>query len=320
MRPHPHLRRAAMRPPDAIILDLVLPDGSGADVLRELRSWSSAPVIVLSAVGDEAEKIAALDAGADDFVTKPVGIDELLARLRASLRRTGPSLEPVITVGGLVVDLEKRLVTVDGHEVNLTPHQFEILRVLARDAGKLVTHRSLLREVWGPGYGSESNLLHVHVSQLRPVAATDLVGQIPPSALPPALSPATERFSPSTSKTSRAPAGPPCVPLHAGRAEPPPRSAGPRPALRRSADYLGNETQRARVDRQRDRETHDVFSRRSRTRVRTSRSSPRPPRSRCAWATPATFRSLSPCNSAPAGSGFPTATAGGDAHRSRTRS
>ena len=124
-------------------------------------------MIVLSAVGDEHEKIAALDAGADDYVTKPVGIDELLARLRASLRRAAPSLEPVITIGGLVVDLEKRLVTVDGKEVNLTPHQFDILRVLARNPGKLVTHRSLLREVWGPGYGSESNLLHVHVSQLR---------------------------------------------------------------------------------------------------------------------------------------------------------
>ena len=156
-----------MRPPDAVILDLVLPDGTGTEVCRELRTWSSAPVIVLSAVGDEHEKIAALDAGADDYVTKPVSIDELLARLRASLRRAGPSLEPVITIGGLVVDLEKRLVTVEGREVNLTPHQFDILRVLARDPGKLVTHRALLREVWGPGYGSESNLLHVHVSQLR---------------------------------------------------------------------------------------------------------------------------------------------------------
>ena len=161
------LAAAAMRPPDAVILDLVLPDGTGTDVCRELRTWSSAPVIVLSAVGDEREKIAALDAGADDYVTKPVGIDELLARLRAALRRAGPSLEPVITIGGLVVDLERRLVTVEGKEVNLTPHQFDILRVLARDPGKLVTHRSLLREVWGPGYGSESNLLHVHVSQLR---------------------------------------------------------------------------------------------------------------------------------------------------------
>jgi two-component system, OmpR family, KDP operon response regulator KdpE len=161
------LAAAAMRPPDAVILDLVLPDGTGTDVCRELRTWSSAPVIVLSAVGDEHEKIAALDAGADDYVTKPVGIDELLARLRAAMRRAGPSLEPVIRIGQLVVDLERRLVTVEGKEVNLTPHQFDILRVLARDQGKLLTHRTLLREVWGPGYGTESNLLHVHVSQLR---------------------------------------------------------------------------------------------------------------------------------------------------------
>jgi two-component system KDP operon response regulator KdpE len=156
-----------MRPPDAVILDLVLPDGSGTDVCRELRTWSSAPVIVLSAVGDEREKIAALDAGADDYVTKPVGIDELLARLRAALRRASPAGEPVIQVGDLLVDLEKRLVTVGGNEVHLTPHQFDILRTLAKNEGKLMTHRAILREVWGPGYGSESNLLHVHVSQLR---------------------------------------------------------------------------------------------------------------------------------------------------------
>ena len=103
-----------MRPPEAVILDLVLPDGTGIDVCRELRTWSSAPVIVLSAVGEEREKVAALDAGADDYVTKPVGIDELLARLRAVLRRTGPTAEPVIEVGELVVDLEKRAVTVGG--------------------------------------------------------------------------------------------------------------------------------------------------------------------------------------------------------------
>ena len=161
------LAEAAMRPPDAVILDLILPDGTGTDVARELRTWSSAPIIVLSAVGDEREKIQALDAGADDYVQKPVGIDELLARLRAGLRRAAPAGEPVVTIGGLVVDLEKRLVTVDGREVHLTPHQFDILRVLAKNEGKLMTHRSILREVWGPGYGSESNLLHVHMSQLR---------------------------------------------------------------------------------------------------------------------------------------------------------
>jgi two-component system KDP operon response regulator KdpE len=161
------LAAAAMRPPEAVILDLVLPDGTGTDVCRELRKWSSASVIVLSAVGEEREKVAALDAGADDYVTKPVGIDELLARLRAALRRAVPSAEPVITIGELEVDLEKREVRVAGKAVRLTPHQFDLLRVLARHRGKLLTHRMILQEVWGPGYGSESNLLQVHVSQLR---------------------------------------------------------------------------------------------------------------------------------------------------------
>src|ERR1700758_831605 len=118
------LAAAAMRPPEAVILDLVLPDGTGTDVCRELRTWSTAPVIVLSAVGEETEKVAALDAGADDYVTKPVGIDELLARLRAVLRRTTPSGEPVIEVGELVVDLADRSVTMAGKAVHLTPHQF----------------------------------------------------------------------------------------------------------------------------------------------------------------------------------------------------
>ncbi len=161
------LAAAAMRPPDALIVDLVLPDGTGTEVVRELRTWSSAPVIVLSAVGDEREKVAALDAGADDYVTKPVGIDELIARLRAALRRATPSAEPVLTVGELELDLEKRELRVGGKPVHLTPHQFDLLRVLAINEGKLLTHRAILQEVWGPGYGSESNLLHVHVSQLR---------------------------------------------------------------------------------------------------------------------------------------------------------
>ena len=161
------LAAAAMRPPEAVILDLVLPDGTGTEVVRELRTWSSAPVIVLSAVGDEREKIAALDAGADDYVTKPVGIDELIARLRAVLRRAAPSGEPLIAVGELEVDLEKHEVRTTGKPVHLTPHQFDLLRVLAVNEGKLLTHRTILQEVWGPGYGSESNLLHVHVSQLR---------------------------------------------------------------------------------------------------------------------------------------------------------
>jgi len=158
---------AAMRPPEAVILDLLLPDGTGTDVVRELRTWSSAPVIVLSAVGEEREKVAALNAGADDYVTKPVGIDELIARLRAVLRRAVPSGEPVLAIGELELDLEKRELRVRGKPVHLTPHQFDLLRVLAVNQGKLLTHRTILQEVWGPGYGTESNLLHVHVSQLR---------------------------------------------------------------------------------------------------------------------------------------------------------
>ena len=161
------LAAAAMRPPEAVILDLVLPDGTGTDVVRQLRTWSSAPVIVLSAVGDEHEKVAALDAGADDYVTKPVGIDELVARLRAVMRRAIPSAEPVLVIGGLEVDLEKRELRIDGKPVHLTPHQFDLLRVFAANEGKLLTHRMILQQVWGPGYGTESNLLHVHVSQLR---------------------------------------------------------------------------------------------------------------------------------------------------------
>ncbi|HSS80040.1 MAG TPA: response regulator [Gaiellaceae bacterium] len=161
------LSTAAMRPPDAVILDLVLPDGSGIDVCRELRSWSSAPILVLSVVGDETEKVAALDAGADDYVQKPFGIDELLARLRALLRRAAPSGEPVLEVGELTIDLEKRLVTVGGRRVQLTPNEFDLLRVLAQNEGKLLTHPAILREVWGPAYSTESHYLHVYVSQLR---------------------------------------------------------------------------------------------------------------------------------------------------------
>jgi len=161
------LAAAAMRPPEAVILDLVLPDLSGTEVCRDLRTWSSAPVIVLSAVGEEREKVAALDAGADDYVTKPVGIDELLARLRAVLRRTSPWGEPVITIGELVVDLQKRAVSIAGKPVHLTPHQYELLRLFALNEGKLLTHRKLLQEVWGPGYANAANLLHVNVSQLR---------------------------------------------------------------------------------------------------------------------------------------------------------
>jgi two-component system KDP operon response regulator KdpE len=161
------LMKAAMRPPEAIILDLLLPDRSGTEVCRELRTWSRVPIVVLSAVGEEGEKIAALDAGADDYVTKPFSGDELLARVRAQLRRSTPASRPVLEIGDLRVDLEKRLVTVDGEPVSLTPIEYDLLRLFARNEGKLLTHPTILREIWGPAYREESNYLHVYVSHLR---------------------------------------------------------------------------------------------------------------------------------------------------------
>ena len=158
---------AAAHVPEAVILDLVLPDRSGTEVCRELREWTAVPILVLSAVGDEAEKIAALDAGADDYVTKPFSVDELLARLRAALRRSLPSREPVLELGDLRLDLEKRLVTVAGNAVSLTPTEYDLLRLLAQNEGKLMTHPAILRAVWGPAYREESNYLHVYVSHLR---------------------------------------------------------------------------------------------------------------------------------------------------------
>jgi two-component system KDP operon response regulator KdpE len=161
------LTRAATRPPDAIILDLALPDRTGTDVCRELRRWSTVPIVVLSAIDDEEEKVAALDAGADDYVTKPFGVDELLARVRAALRRAGPAGGPVIEIGDLKVDLEKRSVERDGELLSLTPIEFELLALLARNEGKLLTHDTILREVWGQAYSADSHYLHVYVSQLR---------------------------------------------------------------------------------------------------------------------------------------------------------
>jgi two-component system KDP operon response regulator KdpE len=161
------LMKAGMRPPMAIILDVLLPDGRGTDVCRELRAWYHAPIVVLSAVGEEKEKVDALDAGADDYITKPFSGEELLARLRAVLRRAAPSAERLITVGNLVIDLEKRTVTMDERPVALTPIEYDLLRVLAQNEGKLLTHPALLREVWGPAFQEESNYLHVHISHLR---------------------------------------------------------------------------------------------------------------------------------------------------------
>jgi two-component system KDP operon response regulator KdpE len=161
------LMKASMRPPEAIILDLLLPDGRGTDVCREVRSWSAAPILVLSAVGEEKEKIEALDAGADDYVTKPFSGDELLARLRAALRRAGPTSEPVLQIGELRIDLEKRAVTMRSRPVSLTPIEYDLLRLLAENEGKLLTHPAILRAIWGPAYAEESNYLHVYISHLR---------------------------------------------------------------------------------------------------------------------------------------------------------
>jgi two-component system KDP operon response regulator KdpE len=161
------LAAAALRPPDAVVLDLVLPDGTGTEVCRELRRWTPAPIVILSVVGEEREKVAALDAGADDYVTKPFSMVELLARLRAALRRAVPSAEPVVEVGELRVDLDKRSVSFAGRPVQLTPTEFELMRVFVTHEGKLLTHPALLGEVWGPAYSRESHYLHVYVSQLR---------------------------------------------------------------------------------------------------------------------------------------------------------
>jgi two-component system, OmpR family, KDP operon response regulator KdpE len=162
------LDAAAVGPVDAAILDVVLPDGDGVAVCRELRGWSAMPIIVLSAVGDEDEKVRALEAGADDYVTKPFGPRELVARLEAALRRIAPEPEEaVVTADGLEVDLAAHVVRVDGAEVHLTPTEFELLRVLVRNRGRLMTHRALLTEVWGPEYADDVTVLRGHVANLR---------------------------------------------------------------------------------------------------------------------------------------------------------
>lgn len=162
------LTAAADARPDLIILDLGLPDLAGVEVIRRVREWSRIPIVVLSAHHQEEEKVDALDAGADDYVTKPFGSRELLARIRAALRHQGLSSDdPVFTVGGLTVDLAKRLVTRDGQELHLSPIEYDLLKALLLNAGKVVTHRHLLREVWGQGYDRESHLLRVTMSNLR---------------------------------------------------------------------------------------------------------------------------------------------------------
>jgi two-component system KDP operon response regulator KdpE len=162
--------------PDVLILDLGLPDMDGTDVIHGVRGWTSTPIIVLSVWGHEHQKVAALDAGADDYVTKPFGMDELLARLRAAVRRAAPAPdEPVVTTPDFTVDLAAKRVTcdlrtdgqADGVDIRLTPTEWQLLEILVRSRGRLVTQRQLLQEVWGPSYESESNYLRVYVAQLR---------------------------------------------------------------------------------------------------------------------------------------------------------
>ena len=163
------LATIARERPDAVILDLGLPDMDGTDVIAGVRGWTTTPIIVLSARENEAAKVQALDAGADDYVTKPFGMDELLARLRAAVRR-GSSGEdgPVVVTADFSIDLAaKRVARASDGEVRLTPTEWQLLEVLVRSRGRLVTHRQLLQEVWGPEYGTESNYLRVYVAQLR---------------------------------------------------------------------------------------------------------------------------------------------------------
>jgi two-component system KDP operon response regulator KdpE len=163
------LDAVAVRPPHAAILDLILPDGNGIEVCRSIREWSEMPILVLSAVGEESEKVRALEAGADDYVTKPFGPPELIARLKAALRRAGPAQaeEPVLTADGLEVDFPARRVRLAGEEVHLTPTEFDLLRSLVRGRGRLMTHRSLLTEVWGSAYEHDTQVLRVHIANLR---------------------------------------------------------------------------------------------------------------------------------------------------------
>jgi two-component system, OmpR family, KDP operon response regulator KdpE len=170
------LDRAAVRPPDAAIVDLVLPDGDGIEVSRRLREWSDMPIILLSAVGEEDEKVRALEAGADDYVVKPFAPRELVARLQAALRRAGERAEePTLAVDGLEIDLAARIVRRDGAEVHLTPIEFDLLRTLARNQGRLLTHRALLTEVWGPAYAEDTQTLRTHIANLRRKIGTDTI-------------------------------------------------------------------------------------------------------------------------------------------------
>jgi two-component system KDP operon response regulator KdpE len=168
---------AAMQPPDLVILDLGLPDIDGFEVTRKIREWSTVPILVLSARGQEADKVAALDAGADDYLTKPFGVPELMARLRVALRHVarvkGDGGEPVFQTGELKVDLASRRVFIGETEVHLTPIEYRLLGVLVRNAGKVLTHTHLLKEVWGPPHAQDTQYLRVFMAQLRQKLETD---------------------------------------------------------------------------------------------------------------------------------------------------
>jgi two-component system, OmpR family, KDP operon response regulator KdpE len=163
------LAQAASHNPDLILLDLGLPDLDGLVVTQRLREWSKTPLIVLSARGQEQDKIAALDAGADDYLTKPFGVGELLARIRVALRHaaTGPAGQPLLSLGELEVDLDRRHVRLGGNEVHLTPNEYKLLALLAKHAGRVLTHRQLLRDVWGPNAADQVQYLRVYMAQLR---------------------------------------------------------------------------------------------------------------------------------------------------------
>ena len=170
------LTQAGTRKPDLLVLDLGLPDGNGLDVIRDIRGWSGVPIIVLSARADEADKIAALDAGADDYLTKPFGVGELLARARANLRRPRPvaqnglpleNVDPVFKFGEVEVDRQARLVRRNGQEVHLTPIEYRLLTVLMTHTGRVLTHRQLLREVWGPSHAEQNHYLRIYMGHLR---------------------------------------------------------------------------------------------------------------------------------------------------------
>jgi two-component system KDP operon response regulator KdpE len=165
---HDGLNQAAVFHPDLIILDLGLPDMDGIEVIKRLREWNRVPVVILSVREHEDDKIDALDAGADDYVTKPFSMGELLARLRVALRHAAKSDdEPILAFGELTMDLARRNVTVQGHEIKLTPTEYEILKYLALQAGRVVTHRQILRAIWGPNYQEQTHYLRIYISQLR---------------------------------------------------------------------------------------------------------------------------------------------------------